>query len=144
MKDYEFFEHTADIGIRVKGNDLKELFANAGLAVFRLLAEQKITKGTKYSKLSIKQKAADLDELFINWLNELLSLSSARGLIFEKFSIQKISHSSLEAVVTGRGVENYQVNTEIKAATYHELKIKKKILNRWPMKSRRLRINFRF
>ena len=125
MVKYELIEHTADIGIRVKGKDLKDLFTNAGLAVFRLLAEKKITKGIKYTKLSIKQKAADLDELFINWLNELLSLSQAESIIFTGFKINKLTKNALEAVAIGTDMKNYKVNREVKAATYHNLSVRK-------------------
>jgi SHS2 domain-containing protein len=122
---YEVIEHTADIGIRVKGKDLKDLFINAGLAVFRLLAEKKITKGIKYRKLSIKQKAVELDVLFIDWLNELLSLSQAKGIIFTGFKINKLTENALEAVATGSDMKNYRVNREVKAATYHRLSLQK-------------------
>ena len=38
-KNYELIEHTADVGIRVKGDDLEGLFANAALAMFDVMAE---------------------------------------------------------------------------------------------------------
>ena len=31
MKKYEFFDHTADMGLRISGSSLAELFENAGL-----------------------------------------------------------------------------------------------------------------
>ena len=125
MVKYELIEHTADIGIRVAGQDLKDLFRNAGLAVFQLLAEKKITKGVKYSKLSIKQKAKNLEELFLNWLNELLSLSQAKGLIFTDLKIKKLTENHLEAFATGADMKNYRFNMEIKAATYCNLSVRK-------------------
>ena len=123
MKNYEVFEHTADIGIRVKGKDLKELFRNAGLAVFQISSRKQFTRNKTHTNISIKQKAANLEELFINWLNELLSLSSAKGLIFHGIKINKLEGNSIEAVAAGSDIANYKVNTEIKAATFHELKI---------------------
>ncbi|MCX5695995.1 MAG: archease [Candidatus Omnitrophica bacterium] len=126
MKDkpYEVFEHTADIGIRVKGKDLKDLFRNAGLAVFAISTHKQFTRNKIHTSIIIKQKADNLEELFINWLNELLSLSSAKGLIFHGIKINKLAGNSLEALVVGSDIANYKVNTEIKAATFHELKIK--------------------
>jgi len=122
---YEVIEHTADIGIRVKGKNLRDLFRNAGLAIFQLLAEGKITKGIKYRKLSVRQKAGNPDELFINWLNELLSLSQAKEIIFTDFKIKKITGNILEATAIGSDIKNYKVNIEVKAATYHQLKLEK-------------------
>lgn len=121
-KNYEIIEHTADIGIRVKGGDLKELFKNAALAMFEIMAEAK-KKAAEKKELKIKLKADNLDELFINWLNELLSLSAAKELIFPAFKITKLNESSLEAILSGSDIKNYRLNSEIKAATYHELKL---------------------
>lgn len=123
MKSYEIIEHTADIGIRVKGKDLKELFINAGLAIFQISSRKQFTRNKTHTAISIKQKASNLEELFVNWLNELLSLSSAKGVIFHSIKIKKIENNLLEAVVVGSQIGNYKVHTEIKAATYHELKV---------------------
>ena len=129
MKDYELIEHTADIGIRVKAGDLKELFKNTALAMFDIIAEKK--RNTQYSirntQYTIQQKADDLEELFINWLNELLSLSATKDLIFSGFKIEKLGKNNLEATLFGDDIKNYKVNTEIKAATYHQLKIEQTV-----------------
>jgi SHS2 domain-containing protein len=86
QKNYELIEHTADIGIRVKGGDLKELFKNSALAMFDIIAEKKtenrspclLAGESQVKRLVIGQKADNLEELLVNWLNELLSLSSAK------------------------------------------------------------------
>jgi SHS2 domain-containing protein len=129
MKNYELIEHTADIGIRLKAKNLKELFKNTASAMFEVMAEKKSevkSQKSEVKKIKIKQKAQDLEELFVNWLNELLSLSSAKGLIFSDFKINKLDKNNLEAEAFGEDIKNYKVNTEIKAATYHALKIEDK------------------
>ncbi len=122
-KNYELIEHTADVGIKVKGNDLKDLFKNAASAMFDIIAEKKEPKAAKQAKIKIEQKAENLEELFVNWLNELLSLSATKELIFSDFQINKLDENTLQAVVIGDDFKNYKVNTEVKAATYHQLKI---------------------
>lgn len=126
MKNYELIEHTADIGIRVKGDDLKELFKNAALAMFDIIAE-KVTdiESSSIEKCLVKQEADNLDELFINWLNELLSLSATQEKIFCEFTFKNLDEQNLEAEVDGCDIKSYKVNSEIKAATYHELKLEK-------------------
>lgn len=124
-KTYELIEHTADIGVRVKGKDLRDLFKNTASAMFEIMAEKrKVTKTTKKT-VRIEQKADNLEELFINWLNELLSLSDTKELIFSVFKINKLNKNTLQAVAIGEDIKKYKVNTEIKAATYHELKLEK-------------------
>lgn len=132
VKNYELIEHTADVGVRVKGADLKELFKNAALAMFDIIAERKprdpsYSAGATGQKLPvryiIKQKAENLEELFVNWLNELLSLSATKEKIFCEFKFKRLDEQNFEAEVVGCDIQNYKVNTEIKAATYHQLKI---------------------
>ena len=124
MKIYEILEHTADIRIRVFGRSLDDLFVNAAQAMFNILADE-IPCANPPIKALIIQEAEDVEELFINWLNELLSLSAVEGLVFEDIIISDISDKSVEAVATGTDLRNYKVNSEIKAATYHQLKIEK-------------------
>jgi len=125
LKTYEVIEHTADIGIRVEGATLKELFEKSGLALFQLSAEKLSAVSNEKHEITVNQRANDIEELFVNWLNELLSLSATEGLIFEKIHVSAISENSVEAVAVGSDMKNYKVNREIKAATYHMLKVVK-------------------
>lgn len=124
---YEFLEHTADLGIKVRARNLREIFKNTAKALFEIIAERISDKRPKkINKIQIKQNADNLEELFINWLNELLSLSAVKRLVFFDFKIKKLRQNCLEAEVIGEDIKNYKVKTEIKAATYHQLKIEKK------------------
>ena len=121
-KNYELIEHTADVGIRVKGDDLEGLFANAALAMFDVIAEARNEEAVS-KEINIRLKADNLEELFIDWLNELLSLSATKELIFSAFKITRLDKNNLEAVAVGCDSKNYRMNSEVKAATYHELKL---------------------
>jgi len=125
VKNYEVLEHTADIGIRVKSSDLPGLFKNAGLAITGISAEKQKTQYPEKHKIVITQKADNLEELFVNWLNELLSASAVESLIFEDIQINQINEKFVDAIAIGSDIRNYKVNTEIKAATYHQLKVQK-------------------
>jgi SHS2 domain-containing protein len=120
---YELLEHTADIRIRVKGSTPAELFEHCGLAMFDIIATKQQVKKPHPHSVAIKQTAANLEELLVNWLNELLSLAAVKQLIFRDFKIGTINDRSLEATATGEAAVNYTLNVEIKAATYHQLKI---------------------
>jgi len=124
MKDYELIEHTADVGIKVSGKDLKEIFIKAARAMFDIIAEPcSVCCKLKFKNIDIKEEAQDEEQLLVEWLNELLSLSEAKELIFDKFQINNLTQNQLVVVASGYPRENYKINTEIKAATYHELKI---------------------
>ena len=125
LKNYKVLEHTADIGIRIKSFSLKGLFKNAGLAIAGISVEKQKKQNPEKHKIVITQKAANAEELFINWLNELLSVSAAEGLIFEDIKIDQINEKFVDAIAVGTDIRNYKMNIEIKAATYHQLKVKK-------------------
>ena len=123
-KNYELIEHTADVGIRVRGKDLEELFVNAAFAMFDIIAQKlEEPSSPKIRKFRIIQEVQDKEELLINWLNELLSLSSAKETIFCHFKFNKLDRSGLDVDADGCDISGYQVNAEIKAATYHGLKL---------------------
>jgi len=125
VKNYEVLEHTADIGIKVKSPSLEGLFKNAGLAITELSAEKQKTQYPEKHKIVIMQKANNVEELFVNWLNELLSVSAAEALIFEDIKIDQINEQFIDAIAIGSDMRNYKTNIEIKAATYHQLKVQK-------------------
>lgn len=122
-KPYEIIEHTADIGIRVKGKDLKELFKNAALAMFDFMAEPQESKAMHTKAIEVHLESDSIEELFIDWLNELLFLSATKELIFSDFEIKKLDKNSLKAAAIGVNTRSYRINAEVKAATYHQLKI---------------------
>jgi len=39
MVDFEFIEHTADVGIRVYADTLEDLFRNAALVLFEMILD---------------------------------------------------------------------------------------------------------
>jgi SHS2 domain-containing protein len=126
VKNYQKIEHTADIGIRVKAASLKELFREVALSIFDIMAEKKLPAANcqlPAEKFTVRQKAENLEELFINWLNELISLSCAKEVIFSDFKIIKISQTAIEALALANPIKDYQILKEIKAATYHRLKL---------------------
>ena len=125
MKRYEQFSHTADIGVRVFGGDLKELFANAAFAMFDIIAD---LEGMKTSVTQeFRLEAATAEELLVAWLDELLYDFYTKSLIFAKFEIEELTDNRIKAKAFGRpvGENRNRLKTEIKAATYSDLKIKK-------------------
>ena len=121
---YEQFPHTADIGIRVFGKDLKELFENAAFGMFDVIAD---LEGIKASiEEVIEADGETTEELLVAWLDELLYRFYTKEIIFSKFLIEELSENTLKAKVFGRpvGANRNRLKVEIKAVTYSDLKIK--------------------
>lgn len=124
MKRYEQFSHTADIGVRVFGKDLKELFENAAFAMFDIIADLENISGDLLETFCLE--AADNEELLITWLDELLYTFYTKNLIFFKFQVDRIENNRMTATAYARpiGANRNRLKTEIKAATYSDLTIK--------------------
>ena len=125
-KRYEQFSHTADIGVRVFGKTLKELFENAAFAMFDILADLEGLKGEIAQDFELT--APNHEELLISWLDELLYHFYAKNIIFYKFEVMELSEDIIRAKAFGRSISENRnrLKTEIKAATYYNLKIIKK------------------
>ncbi len=129
MKKFEILEHRADLRIKVYGQDLKELFVNAGLAVAEQQnPEVKNEPSEKKEWESIEIHSPDLNSLLVDWLNEILSRSDLNRKIYFNFQIEELSEKHCQAKIAGRKVDQKQI--DIKAATYHGLEVKK-INNHW-------------
>ncbi len=125
MKRYEIIDHTADIGLRAYGKDLKQLFTNAVYGMFNILADVKNVRAKK--KLTINLKAPNLEELFLSWLSELLYQYNGKKIILKEVQIDKLSEKAISAKAIGERLDlkRHRLKTEIKAVTYHQLKVQK-------------------
>jgi len=125
QKPYRLISHTADIGVRVRGGTLKELFANAAFAMFDLLTDVSEVRHAK--SLKIRVIAADLDELMVTWLGELLYKFEVGKTVFSAFKVLEVDNDHLVASVKGEkfAPARHEVVHAIKAVTYHQLKVHK-------------------
>lgn len=128
---YETFEHTADLGLRVRAASLKELFAEAGRGLFSLIVAN-LDDVRPVEEVSLAVVGEELDLLLFDWLNELLYLFESRRLVLVEFSLTATS-SSVQATARGEVFDpaRHQPEHEVKAITYHELKVDKQPDGTW-------------
>ena len=124
-KEFEFIDHTADVGIRAYGADVKEAFANAARGLFSLITELDDIEEVEYRDTELT--SSDQEDLLVEWLNELIYLFDAENIIFKRFDIINLDELRLRANVYGEKFDplRHELKTQIKAATYHMLKIEK-------------------
>ena len=124
MNRYEQIPHTADIAIRVYGKSLKELFINAAYAMFDIIAD---LEGLKVlQEIDIKISAPSKEELLVSWMDVLLYNFYTKSVIFSEFEILSLTDTDIIAKAKGKfaGDNRNRLKTEVKAVTYHDLKIK--------------------
>jgi SHS2 domain-containing protein len=122
---FELFEHTADLGLRVTSIDLDGLFRDAASGLFAMIAEP-AAHGRPAGRRAFEITGERHDFLMVDWLTELLYV----------FDTERLLSGEFEVTVDGRGlrasaacftldVGDYQVLREVKAITYHGLKVER-------------------
>ncbi len=126
MKRYEIFDHTADIGVRVFGRTLEEVFVNAAYALFDQLTDLRQVGDGAVQEISVE--GSDREDLLIRWLGELLFLCQSRGYLFKNFSILSLDANSLKALARGDIFDpsRHRFKTEIKGVTYHQVEVRQR------------------
>lgn len=121
---FEVFEHTADVGLRIRAADLNELFAEAGRALFALIVENPEAI-RPVTEVTFHLQGQDLEYLLFDWLNELLYCFETQHLVFKDFRVE-VTANGLTAQARGERFdpERHKPDHEVKAITYHGLRVK--------------------
>jgi SHS2 domain-containing protein len=120
---YELFEHTADLGLRVRAPDLDTLFAEAATCLFSAIVEDVGTVRPDRD-VRIELAGADREFLFFDWLRELLLRFDADHMLFGRFAVA-VRDDGLSGTAWGEPLDpaRHVLSHEVKAITYHELKV---------------------
>ncbi|MFQ5605685.1 MAG: archease [bacterium] len=123
---YQQIDHTADVGIKIYGETLAELFCHAALGMFDVIANLETVALIIERKIQVE--ATDLEALLVAWLSELNYLFFTEEVLFKDFKIELIDDSKLLARVRGEKIDEnkHEIYTEVKAVTYHKLYVTKK------------------
>jgi SHS2 domain-containing protein len=125
---YEYIDHTADLGIRGRGETLGEAFASAATGLFRYVIDAEDVRGTR--EIPLEMEAPEADDLLLDWLREWLYRQQVDLLAFEGFEAE---------VTPGDGDEPWRIESvahaedydrdrhghvhEVKAITYHAIEV---------------------
>jgi len=121
--DYAFLDHTADLGINVRGEGLKDLFETAAKALMHLMIGGE-SQG-KTSDMNITVSGQDLPDLLVRWLGEILYLFDGEDLVVTSIHIDFLSLSRLDAALKTVPFDPsvHEIHSEIKAVTYHQIQV---------------------
>lgn len=125
-RNFKYFETTADIGIEIQTENMTDAYINAALATLNIITDIEKVKPKITKKIRIESE--DEYGLLYDWITELLILLDSENFIVSKYNI-KISKYENTIVIDGqilgdiydRNIYNYK--TEVKAITYHQMKI---------------------
>ena len=129
---YEYLPHPADVRFSAYGTTLEEVFEQAAHAMFGVIIHTS-TLNPEHS-VDIKLESVGLENLLYDYLSELLYLFEVEEIVFGQFLVDSIEKTDGSYILHGKASgenidqERHSFETEVKAVTYHQLKvIKEKI-----------------
>jgi SHS2 domain-containing protein len=126
---FEYLEHTADAKFRAYGKSLEEAFENAAFAMFNVMIDTS-TVATGISH-EIELNSEDMEGLLFNWLSEILFVFEVESIVFAKFIVERLEEDADGCRLFARAVgeeinlSKHKFGTEVKAATYNDMKIER-------------------
>lgn len=122
---FEIFDHTADMGFRVRAATMPGLVEPAGKALYAIIGE--LVAGEPSDPLRFEASGEDPSVLLRDYLDELLVLFERGQVIVVRPVVEAFDASRL--VIVGETAridpERSAFHREVKAITYHELDIRK-------------------
>ena len=123
---FETFDHTADVGLRVKSQDLSTLFAEAAEALTAafLGANADVAESRE---IQISLDAPDLLDLMHDWLAELHFYFETEQFVCTRADVTVSEEGNLTATAFGETLvpTRHEIDMEVKAVTYHGLKVER-------------------
>lgn len=120
---FETFDHTADLGLRVRTADLNTLFAEAAQALFAVVVDNPDNIRPE-QRFDWTIAGDDREYLLFDWLRTLLYHFDAEHLVLTRFAVE-VKPDGLTASAWGEPLDRgrHELGHEVKAITYHELKV---------------------
>lgn len=123
---FEYFEVTAEVGIRAWGKSLSEAFSEAARALFELMVDTKSVRPQQ--TIFVTVSAESLELLLADWLNRLILERDRTGCVFSDFRIAITSQGqgfALTGEIAGEPLDRsrHDPRIDVKAVTYNNLRV---------------------
>lgn len=129
-KGYEFFEHTADVGVTVHGATLEDVLVHAAQALTELIVED--SRLAPAEERTVALQAEDPKTLLLAWLNEVLFWFSTDRFLPVEFEVRVADERSVRGRVRGERFDpaRHTSGTEVKGITRHQFRVEQ-VNGRW-------------
>jgi SHS2 domain-containing protein len=117
---FEEIEHTADWALRVRGQNLTDLFRNAAFGMLALLDIEPVPGNSE--RRFFELRAEDAETLLVSWLEELLYPLEVENAAVVDFQVEVLEKVQLKATIELKKIAS--IKKEIKAVTFNELDIR--------------------
>ncbi len=126
---FEYLPHPADVRFTAHGTTLEETFEQAAYAMFGVIIQNDTLEPEM--SVDIELESEGLENLLYDYLSELLYLFEVEEIVFGRFRVDSIEKTGSTYILKGRAfgesidIERHNFETEVKAVTYHQLKVEK-------------------
>jgi SHS2 domain-containing protein len=136
MGTFTVFDHTADVGLDVRGESLQDLLATSARGTFTQMLEdwpEEVETEELIESSPPQGMEGDLGELLVDWLQELLYRFETRRLVPLRYDFEQVGDHGVRANVSfGQFVAGrHRTRVEIKAVTYHQLQVRQESDGTW-------------
>jgi SHS2 domain-containing protein len=121
----ETFEHTADVGLRVRGGSLDDVFRTAAEGLFDYVVANRDAV-RDLDRESVELAGDDPADLLAAWLNELIFRCETRHRLYARFDVAVGADGRhLRAEIGGESIDRdrHVLDHEVKAVTRHGLSL---------------------
>ena len=128
MPGFEILEHTADVGVRARGDSREEAFVQATRGLLDITGASGMGTG---ERVTIEVGANDVGGALVDWLEEVLYLQDAHDSVVTDLGVERADDSGASGWVeiSPRGQE--LEGTAVKAITYHQLEVSEQADGTW-------------
>ncbi len=123
MGTIETFDHTADVGLRIKAETLDELFRLGAEGMFDYIVANRVDV-REITHESISLEAESPADLLVAWLSELIFLCETQHRLYSRFEVNvSLDGRTLRATLAGEPIDRgrHELDHEVKAVTHHGL-----------------------
>ena len=127
MADFKIIEEGAfaDFEFEASAGSLEELFAVCGQAAFEAMTD--LSEVELKETVNFEVEGATLEDLLFAFLAELIYLKDVQKIFFREFNVEIEGNYKLKCAAKGESIDRdkHDLRTDVKAVTYHKLKVVK-------------------
>ncbi len=127
--EYTEIDHTADVGMALTADGVEAAFEKAAACMFDLVCDLDTIGDGWRGEVRVEARAEDLQNMMVRWLSELLYVFESKRVLLSSFRITEMDKGGIRAEIRAEiagepiDLEKHAIKTELKAATYHDLRI---------------------
>ncbi len=113
-------DHTADLALEIWGPDEPAMLVAGAVAIVEILTDGAQVSDTDTRPVQLE--AIDAEDRLIRWLGEILYWACVEGFLVVRAELE-VTADGLTGTAHGMEGASDLLRTEIKAATYHDLRV---------------------